>query len=229
MIISHRHQCIFIKTRKTAGTSVEVALSSMCGPQDVLTPLSQADERLRASVSGVSAQNYHLPLSSLTYSDIVHAAATCTWPRFYNHMPASQVRRRLGEDSIWSTYYTFTIERNPFDKAVSLYFFEGGPERYGSFAAFIKKGRLSKISDFELYTAGGNLLVDDVFYTEDIEAGLEKVSRTLKLNTPLALPESKAKSSTRRVDDYRDLYTDETREIVARAFAREIALHGYTF
>jgi len=37
MIISHRHRYIFIKTRKTAGASVELALVQSCGPDDIMT------------------------------------------------------------------------------------------------------------------------------------------------------------------------------------------------
>ncbi len=31
MIISHEHKFIFLKTKKTAGTSVELALTRLCG------------------------------------------------------------------------------------------------------------------------------------------------------------------------------------------------------
>ena len=37
MILSHKHKFVFVKNRKVAGTSVEVALSPHCGPDDILT------------------------------------------------------------------------------------------------------------------------------------------------------------------------------------------------
>jgi hypothetical protein len=40
MIASRLHNFIFIKTMKTAGTSIEMALSPHCGPDDILTPIS---------------------------------------------------------------------------------------------------------------------------------------------------------------------------------------------
>ena len=39
MIISHTHQFIFIKSAKTAGTSIEAALSNSCIENDIVTPL----------------------------------------------------------------------------------------------------------------------------------------------------------------------------------------------
>src|SRR5207245_10127827 len=40
MIISNKYKFIFIKTTKTAGTSIEVFLSKQCGPMDILTPIA---------------------------------------------------------------------------------------------------------------------------------------------------------------------------------------------
>jgi hypothetical protein len=39
MIVSHRHRFIFIKTHKTAGSSMEMALAPLCGPDDIVTPM----------------------------------------------------------------------------------------------------------------------------------------------------------------------------------------------
>ena len=53
-----RAQFIFLKTRKTAGTSIELALSDLCGARDIITPLTETDEALRAN--GRGAQNWRL-------------------------------------------------------------------------------------------------------------------------------------------------------------------------
>jgi hypothetical protein len=58
MIVSHEHKFIYLKTKKTAGTSIELALSRLCGPDDIITPLTKIDEALRARWRG--AQNWRL-------------------------------------------------------------------------------------------------------------------------------------------------------------------------
>ena len=52
MIVSHRHRFIFIKTRKTAGTSIEIALSAHCGPDDIMSPISKEDEKASGKKKG---------------------------------------------------------------------------------------------------------------------------------------------------------------------------------
>lgn len=53
MILSHDWRFIHLKTHKTAGTSVELSLSALCGPLDIITPTwgPEEDQRLGASAA----------------------------------------------------------------------------------------------------------------------------------------------------------------------------------
>ena len=62
MIINHKYKFIFIKTRKTAGTSIEIALSQFCDANDVITPITGQDECKRQELGFRGPQNYDIPL-----------------------------------------------------------------------------------------------------------------------------------------------------------------------
>jgi len=56
MIYSKQNDFLFIKGGKVAGTSVEMALSTVCGPEDIITPITPADELERLRLGGRGAQ-----------------------------------------------------------------------------------------------------------------------------------------------------------------------------
>jgi hypothetical protein len=61
MIASFSRNFIFLKTRKTGGTSIEMALAPHCAPGDIVTPLAPSDERARIAGGAIQARNYADP------------------------------------------------------------------------------------------------------------------------------------------------------------------------
>ena len=72
VIVSHKHKFIFIKTRKTAGTSIELFLSRFCGEKDIITPIYPV----------VPDADYHVPRN---------------WRGLYNPLPDLSDALRAGE------------------------------------------------------------------------------------------------------------------------------------
>ena len=119
MIICHPQRTIFVETKKIAGTSFEIALSGLCGPDCTITPISPVDEALRKKLECRGAQNYQHPVWHLGPDN-----ATYTCPvTFYNHLPAAEIRDAV-PDAIWSQYRKVTLVRPPFDVAISMYYWQ---------------------------------------------------------------------------------------------------------
>lgn len=123
MILSHRHRFIFIKGLKVAGTSAEIALSQICGPDDIVTPITAFDERLRLGTPG-EPRNY-LPDRDAERSYLralakqpVGALADTRAPRgpFDSHMPLANVLALVPEAS---DYRLLFVERSPYEKVIS--------------------------------------------------------------------------------------------------------------
>lgn len=212
VIVSHEHGFVFIKTRKTAGTSVELTLSRLCGPDDVITAVSPEDEELRGSLGGRGPQN---------------ADHTANGTKIRNHMPARAVRHMVGEDA-WRRYVTFTIERNPWDVVVSAYHWRYREEAEPmSFEEFVATEVPTMRRNSQLYRVQGDVVVDKVCLFESLADDLAEVYERIGLPGPPELPH--AKGGLRDSRHYRDMYGKRERDIVARRHADTIALCGYEF
>jgi hypothetical protein len=229
MIVSYERRLIFIKTRKTAGTSLEIALSAQCGPRDIITPISPDDEAIRATITPIRPQNYVTGWKQMRGRDLRSLILRGRRPEFRNHMPAREVLRWIGADT-WQSLYSFAFERNPWDKAVSLFYYatRENADRF-TFPAFLRWLPIDVLSNDGLYTdEEGSLLVDEVFTYEHLQDGITQVTRNGGLE-PLALPHAKVGNRPQRARDFRTMYSDEDAAFVAGVCATEISRFGYAF
>ena len=201
MVISHRHRFIFIKTVKTAGTSIEVFLSPHCGPGDIFTPIQPPHE-------GHEPRNFG---------------------KFYNHFSAWGVRNAVSAD-VWNSYYKFCVERNPWDKTVSDYSMirhRIGQEL--SFEDYLAKRRFCR--SWELYTDMDNrtLLVDQVIRYENLDQELGELFGKLGVpwNGILGVFAKSGYRTERK--PYQDWYSEKQRDLIAQVFSDEIREFAYEF
>lgn len=202
MIISHKYKFIFIKNGKTAGTSIEVFLSRICAPSDIVTPIYPPVEP-------------HFPRN--------HEG-------FYNRMTSAEIRTRIGEKT-WRDYFKFCVERNPWDKAISYYYMAkfraGGNLSLDEFLS----GQEFPIN-FPRYTEpddNSRIIVDRVLGFDNLMGGLGEVFQRLELpfNGSLGVHAKSEYRTDRR--PYQEVLTSLQAEQIRNIFEVEIALHGYRF
>jgi len=228
MIVSHKHQFIFIKTKKTAGTSLEIALSRYCGTADIITPLPEPDRTLRKEFGGRSEQNCEIPQRNYTLREWAKYIARGEQATCYNHMRAGRIRWLVGR-RIWKRYYKFTLERNPWDKAISLYYWRTrNLDERPEFSDFLRSSRAHKLSNFKLYSIFGRVAVDTVYRYEELGAALRNIEHTVGLPGTLEMPETKTGHRKERAH-YSEFINDEDRQYIARRCKREIDLLNYAF
>lgn len=228
MIVSHRYRFIFLKTRKTAGTSIEIALSRFCGPDDIITPIWKEDEGTRRQLGYRGPQNYLAPIGDYTLADwknwLVKRRRKL---RFYNHMPASEIRFHVGQP-VWDSYYKFCFERNPWDRVISQYFWRGRLRPGQTMTGFLATDgpALLRRSGYEMYTIDNRVAVDRICRYENLAEELETVRTRLGIPEPLALPWAKAQFRTDK-RSYNEILNASEKAKIAALFREEIDLLGY--
>lgn len=124
MILSVRHKFIFIKGMKVAGTSIEMALAPLCGPADIVTPISPIDELERLARGG-GCRNYSadatleedyrrrlLDAGAEQLATLQHPP-----PVYYNHMPLREVVQK--PRAPLAGFRIVGVERSPYAKVIS--------------------------------------------------------------------------------------------------------------
>lgn len=180
MILISQPNLLFLKPRKVAGTSFEIALSNFTDDTSIITPITDTDEAIRTSLNFRGPQNYHM--------SFVEGMRTCNlgiWKeliqnrkplKFWNHISATLVKERLGH-SQWSSAFKISIVRNPYDMAISRYFFttqtvDYSPQDFENFC--VSQGTAFK-QNLEQYFIGHEEIIDFYIKYESINDDILKL------------------------------------------------------
>ena len=212
MIISHKHKFIFFKTRKTAGTSLQIALSEFCGEDDIITGSHKFyGKETEEHFEGVNMDKF--------WTD-------------HPHPELEQTRKFLGED-IWNSYFKFAFVRNPYEIAVSRYFWERRGKlkmndcSKDNFKVWIKNELNNKSHDWLWpYIATDHIELDFIGRYENIQEDTDYICNILKLPN---LTLGKNKSGYRDKNHYTEYYDDEIKNIVSNFFQKDLKLFNYSF
>lgn len=123
------------------------------------------------------------------------------------------------------------MERNPWDRAVSLYYFVQGSEERSAqgFSEFLAKTPARELSNFHLYAIDGKVAVDHVVRYEELLDGLEEIWKKAGITDEVVLPHAKGAFRPSATRDYRSQMTDDDAVYIAKVCQPEIAAFGYTF
>lgn len=220
-MISHEFKCIFIHIPKTAGTSIEKKLGLF--PE-------------HGSKRGMQDHRTIAEIEPLTIKQTLARACSANigrlWPNIKN-------RVRRGTEITpkqFSEYYKFTIVRNPWTRAFSWYknvmkdphhqkVLHVPPDC--TFKEFVNKhleGHIMRTQTAWLKDTSGKLAMDFIGRFENLEHDFAEICQRLGFDD-VNLPKVMMGDGS----DYIAHYDEQTSEIIAKRYAEEIALFGYSF
>lgn len=210
MLLSHKYRFIFLKTRKTAGTSIEVDLDRLLGPDDVVT-------RIQPPVPGHSPRNFRSP----------NPVRRWLKRTYHNHVPARIVRELAGQQ-VYDSYFKFCVEREPVSKCISMWRMYSADRSFAyydpalTWDAYVERGDFPVNDDIYL-GRDGSLMVDRVLKYETLNAELLEV--TAQLGIPFEGLKARAKVGLAKGPDV--VVTPQQRQRIYDAFAPTLRFTGY--
>ncbi len=175
MIVSHKYKFIFIKTRKTAGTSIEYNLSKYLGKEDIITPSSEAY---------YLAQNFILETKISKFLKKLRLKNLSNYFRkkLIDHTHASELRKII-DRTIYNDYFKFCVEREPVDKCISYYYMRKNSPNSNlkrknmTWDEFVNKKKFPV--DIKFYSYENNLIVDKIIKYENLDKDLSSLLSNL--------------------------------------------------
>jgi hypothetical protein len=211
MLLSLEKNFLFIHIPKTAGSSVTRALAPWC-----VKPQRTQWRRLLS----------HLPVPEKPQNAFLRQHDKASWAK--HKLPAE----------IYDSAYKFAVVRNPFELAVSSYYFRrkhlSGRRRnrarvldFKTFLRYLeRKNRFVRVDQTSwISDRHGNLIIDEVLRFETLAEQFNALVERLGLPGEVKLPRTNVNAPY----DYCAVYDDEAKSIVRRLFFRDFERFGYEF
>ncbi len=231
MIASRKHGFIFIKAMKTAGTSIEMALSPHCGPDDVVAPIGTRFDLLRfrspASCPGILPMRF---ASRDVVAPSTRATRNCSrvsCVRSGKTVVAHALPPAIiaSVPDLWERAFRFTSERHPYEKAISRARFRYKSEA-GAFSDHLERIVFGdrKYAGHPYYIRDGVLLVHGFIRYETLQEDYDGVARRFGIE-PVNLPRARHVEYERV--PARDVLTPPQRAFIYEQCAPEFELLGW--
>jgi hypothetical protein len=246
LILSEKFRFVFIKGKRVGGTSVEMALSTICGACDVITPITPIDELRRMQLGG-RAQNYAAAREREdAYIQQIqttprHALAAVSVPkeRYYNHMSLREVITAYGPSA--SSFHIICVERSPFAKILSWANWLASAEAYlsggqlqtdlkalrSSVHRIFDSGEFAEVKNIDLYRGVNGRVRARALLHENLEADLRTFLSARGLSKLPHLPQAKAGLMSDRLNP-REFFSKGQLRRIKEVFSDEFDTFGYS-
>lgn len=231
MIISHKHKFIFIHLHKCAGTSITKSL---------LPYLRQYHLFKKDIIMGCTPKHEILSNTSRQNGSI------------HKHSTAVDIKNYVG-NKIWNNYFIFTFVRNPWDLVLSKYYWwhktnaQWSPDAKKTkdkimkmnFREFVRtiRGCYNQVMTYSLTSetkfnkskhTSTDIEIDFIGKFENLQTDFNSICSSLKLQQ-IQLIRANPSFELRKGKHYRNFYDDESKEIIANVYKKDIELFNYSF
>lgn len=234
MLYCTQPELIFVKTRKTAGSTTEAVLEqALFG-----VPLPEDDESWQIFDTGFCTPRARTrpPLMS---SEKDRLRRQFGWTRervetistLKTHAPPHLIRAALGEE-IWSTSLKVVNVRNPFDLLISMYFFRPMDPRPPFEEWVMSHPGLNPDSPLGILMNDVSSSVGDDWFVirhETLADDLHRLIDTLGLPRDVEIPQFKSSTRSASDRDYTTFYSAASRRRVEEAWPEWFERFDYHF
>ena len=224
MLISHLHKFIYLKSKKTAGTSVEIFLQKYCIDPNKIKDFNKL-VKSNKNVLNLKGKEIESKYGIIGSRGTGMRKKNKIW---YNHKSAKDIKNEIGED-LFNNYLKICNVRNPYDLAVSMYEWKKSQNNIKeSFSEFLlnTKWQDKLKSNIDIWSIDGKYKFEYIRF-ENLEEDILKVFKKLNIKKDSINLQHYKKMNRLPYQKY--YKNQESIDIVSRIYKKEIELFNYKF